>query len=63
MMKAIKNFMNKPWTWGTYFKFCGVAMGLWATIIGAYVAWAKYVNKKNEELQEDLKNYFKKDEI
>jgi len=26
MMKAIKNFMNKPWTWGTYFKFCGVAM-------------------------------------
>lgn len=24
MMKAIKNFMNKPWTWGTYFKFCGI---------------------------------------
>lgn len=36
MMKAIKNFMNKPWTWGTYFKFCGVAMGLWIAIIGAW---------------------------
>ena len=24
MMKAIKNFMNKQWTWGTYFKLCGV---------------------------------------
>ena len=28
MMKAIKNFMNKPWTWGTYFKCCGVGAGL-----------------------------------
>ena len=46
MMKAIKNFMNKPWTWGTYFKFCGVAMGLWTAIIGAYVAWAKWNEKK-----------------
>ena len=36
MMKAIKNFMNKPWTWGTYFKFCGVAMELWIAIIGAW---------------------------
>ena len=63
MMKAIKNFMNKPWTWGTYFKFCGVAMGLWAAIIGAYVAYVKYVNKKTEDLQEDLKDYFNKDEI
>ncbi len=36
MMKAIKNFMNKPWTWGTYFKFCCVAMGLWIAIIGAW---------------------------
>lgn len=36
MMKAIKNFMNKPWTWETYFKFCGVAMGLWIAIIRAW---------------------------
>ena len=53
MMKAIKNFMNKPWTWGTYFKFCGVAMGLWTAIIGAYVAWAKWNEKKAlKEMQE-----------
>ena len=45
--------MNKPWTWGTYFKFCGVAMGLWTAIIGAYVAWAKWNEKKAlKEMQE-----------
>lgn len=22
----MKNFMNKPWTWGTYFKLCGVSL-------------------------------------
>ena len=26
----------QPWTWGTYFKFCGVAMGLWIAIIRAW---------------------------
>ena len=53
MMKAIKNFMNKPWTWGTYFKFCGVAMGLWTAIAGAYIAWAKWNEKKAlKEMQE-----------
>ena len=46
MMKAIKNFMNKPWTWGTYFKLCGVVMGLWTAIAGAYIAWAKWNQKK-----------------
>ena len=29
MMKAIKNFMNKQWTWGTYFKLCGVVAGVY----------------------------------
>lgn len=22
----MRNFMNKPWTWGTYFKLCGVSL-------------------------------------
>lgn len=53
MMKAIKNFMNKPWTWGTYFKMCGVAMGLWTAILAAYVAWGKWYEKKVlKEMQE-----------
>ena len=26
----------QPWTFGTYFKFCGVAMGLWIAIIRAW---------------------------
>ena len=46
MMKAIKNFMNKPWTWGTYFKCCGVGAGLSLAILGAFAAWVKWNEKK-----------------
>lgn len=46
MMKAIKNFMNKQWTWGTYFKLCGVVYGLYVAVIGAFVAWAKWQEHK-----------------
>lgn len=53
MMKAIKNFMNKPWTWGTYFKCCGVGMGLSLAILGTFAAWAKWNEKKAlKEMQE-----------
>ena len=38
MMKAIKNFMDKQWTWGTYFKLCGI------------VAWENW--KERKELKE-----------
>lgn len=52
-MKAIKNFMNKPWTWGTYFKCCGVGAGLSLAILGAFAAWAKWNEKKAlKEMQE-----------
>ena len=36
MMKAIKNFMNKPITWGDSFKWSGTFLGLYAAVIGAY---------------------------
>lgn len=53
MMKAIKNFMNKPWTWCTYFKCCGVDMGLSLAILGTFAAWAKWNEKKAlKEMQE-----------
>ena len=53
MMKAIKNFMNKPWTWGTYFQCCGVSAGLSLAILGAFAAWAKWNEKKAlKEMQE-----------
>lgn len=35
MMKAIKNFMNKPVTWGDSFKWSGIVLGLYAAVIGA----------------------------
>ena len=53
MMKAMKNFMNKQWTWGTYFKLCGMVFGAYAALIGAYVAWQKF--KQRKELEEAQK--------
>lgn len=50
MMKAIKNFMNKQWTWGTYFKLCGVVYGLYVAVFAAFIAWWKYQERK--ELKE-----------
>lgn len=32
MMKAIKNFMNKPITWGDSFKWSGTFLGLYGTM-------------------------------
>lgn len=52
-MKAIKNFMNKPWTWGTYFKCCIGSAGLSLAILGAFAAWAKWIeNKELNKMQE-----------
>ena len=42
----LKNFMDKPWTWGTYFKLCGVVMGLYGAIAGAFYARMKWNQKK-----------------
>lgn len=50
MMNTIKNFMDKQWTWGTYFKFCGFAAGLYCAIIAGVCAWEKW--KEHQELKE-----------
>ena len=49
MMKAIKNFMNKPITWGDSFKWSGTFLGLYAAVIGACVAYEKCTNYKAEK--------------
>lgn len=49
MMKAIKNFMNKPITWGDSFKWSGTFLGLYAAVIGACVAYEKWTNYKAEK--------------
>ena len=48
-MKATKNFMNKPITWGDSFKWSGTFLGLYAAVIGACVAYEKYTNYKAEK--------------
>ena len=52
MMKAMKNFMDKQWTWGTYFKLCGMVYVAYVALIGAYVAWTKWKeHKERKEIQ------------
>ena len=50
MMKAIKNFMDKQWTWGTYFKLCGVVAGVYCALIGGAMALENW--KERKELKE-----------
>lgn len=49
MMKAIKNFMSKPITWGDSFKWSGIILGLYAAVIGVWVAYEKWTNYKAEK--------------
>ena len=49
MMKAIKNFMNKPITWGDSFKWSGIVLGLYAAVIGAFVVYDKVLAYKEEK--------------
>ncbi len=49
MMKAIKNFMNKPITWGDSFKWSGIILGLYAAVIGVCIAYEKLANYKAEK--------------
>lgn len=52
MMKAIKNFMKKPITWGDSFKLNGIVLGLYAAVIGTIAAYEKWIayNDKAERL-------------
>ena len=51
MMKAIKNFMNKPITWGDSFKWTGSALGLYATVIGGILAYEKWKGFKDAKVK------------
>ena len=48
MMKAIKNFMKKPITWGDSFKWSGIVLGLYAAVIGAIAAYEKWIAYKDK---------------
>ena len=47
-MSKIKNFMNKPITWGGYFKLSGIGALVGAIISGASIAWLKAYYDSNE---------------
>lgn len=46
-MNKIKNFMNKPITWGGYFKLCGVSMGLGVLTSALMYGYFAYESKKS----------------
>lgn len=64
MMKAIKNFMNKPFTWGSCFRLCGIVTGLYAAISGLYIAWLKWDDyKRQKEISKAMKAKETEDKI
>lgn len=50
-MSKIKNFLNKPMTWGGYLKLCGVSVVL-STLVsaGMYASLTRSTNKINYDL-------------
>ena len=65
MMKAIKNFMNKPITWGDSFKWSGIILGLYAAVIGVYAArgFCKGYKEEQEKLKKMQESNLEEDEI
>lgn len=56
MMKAIKNFMNKPITWGDSFKWSAAVLGLYAAVLGGFAIYQEVmVRKAIKETKEDLR--------
>lgn len=47
-MNKIKNFMNKPITWGGYFKMCGVCVALSMLTYGGGIAYVNYQYNKSQ---------------
>lgn len=45
-MSKIKQFMNKPVTWGGYFKLCGICTGLSLLTTAAMYAYFDYKSKQ-----------------
>lgn len=61
-MKKISNFMDRPWTWRTYCKLCGVIAAIYAVLIAAsavYVYWEEIV-KTWERVCQKFKNWFRR---
>lgn len=62
-MKKIKNFMNKPMTWGGYTKLCAVSMavGIVATVVEFYALGLDPLRIKDKfnknEIEEDENDY------
>ena len=46
-MNKIKTFLNKPMTWGGYFKMCGVCAGLSTLTTACMYAYFAYETKKS----------------
>lgn len=53
-MSKIKAFLNKPFTWGTYLKFCAASLAIlagWWAWLGYGITWGKRP-KEEEEVEE-----------
>lgn len=62
MRQKIKNFMNKPITWGASCKASAIVLAIYAVVVGMFVAidavWSK---KKSKNILVDEKDEFEKE--
>lgn len=57
-MNKIKNFLNKPMTWGGYLKLCGISVGLSALTTAGMYAYFAYETKKSYRDAEEITKLF-----
>lgn len=54
MIKKFKNFCEKPITWGSYFKLCGVSLVGFLICLGVTFGKITYDNYQDEKRSQEI---------
>ncbi len=65
MLKRISNWMDKPWTNGTYCKICLGAGIAYAIVIAGIQLWFKWseIVEKIDDIRDKLTSFFSKKKV
>lgn len=60
MLTKIANWMDKPWTNGTYCKLCAMTLAVYGVIMAAYAAfiWWDEIREKIDNLCDKVTGFF-----